>query len=263
MVMATMCGENGLAKDWCFQFLLVVLLSVGMLPARAVAADELTMVCPYDGVKFTFAAQMSGMLYDSTLDLMPVRDVESPPPLAVCPSNGFVFAKEKYSEAELEHLRPLILSPEYQALKEETPYYRAAWIARRSGAARVEVFALLLAASWEAEEWKGPGKRGGVLTQPPQSEANERYRRYAGEFLEHLKTGIFDDKEEANPNRFHRLLKGETLRRLSRFQDADNEFVALAAERDVDPGLRAAVAFERKLIAQRDSRIHLASEIDY
>ena len=77
---------------------------------------------------------MSGTAFGTALDLMQVGPIQSPWPLAVCPTNGFVFFKDKFDTKELERLRPIILSPEYQALKGEAAYYRAAWIAAHTGA---------------------------------------------------------------------------------------------------------------------------------
>ena len=264
-----MCSETGIVRCSCLELLVVFLCAMAPLPARAMTEAQLTMECPYDGVKFTFMTQMSGAVSDRTLDLKPVGMIQSPWPLAVCPSNGFVFLKEKYEPAELEKLRPLILSAEYQALKEETPYYRAAWIEERNGASREEVVNLLLQATWEAAEAEthkpvvsGTEKgedQGGAL---PQGEGGARYRRYAGELLQRLSTPASGQGDARSQQQNESVLRGELLRRLGRFEEADKEFIAVAAMLDAakQQKLIAIVGFERRLIAQRDSGIHLQSE---
>jgi hypothetical protein len=103
------------------------LLTVGE-PPRAMTFRNEIMVCPYDGTTFQFTGQSSGTVFDKTLDWMPYGPIQSPWPLAVCPTNGFVFAKRHYTDEELEKLRPLILSPEYQAMRQESPHFRLAWL---------------------------------------------------------------------------------------------------------------------------------------
>src|SRR6185312_11662790 len=61
----------------------------------------------------------------------------------------FVFFKDDFDRAELERLKPLILSAEYQATKGEAPYYRAYWIVNRSGGDHAQASQLLLAATWQ------------------------------------------------------------------------------------------------------------------
>jgi len=208
--------------------------------AHAMTRNAVEMVCPYDGVKFTFNDQMSGTSFDKRLDWMPVGAIESPWPLAACPTNGFVFLKEKYDADELERLRPLILSAEYQGLKGETPYYRAAWIKERTGAPHPEVSRWLLQATWQA--------------------TGEQYSRYATELVARLSVDIADKTESAEQHIGYRLLTGEILRRLGRFEEADGQFVALT--KDLEPASNEAkiVAFQRRLIADKDIRAHLISE---
>jgi hypothetical protein len=127
---------------------IVVLITFhGVQQAPAMMVDEVEMTCPYDGNRFTATLQISGTAFDRGLDFRLLGAIQSPSPLAVCPTNGFVFFKEQYSEEELERLRPLILSDEYRALKSETPYYRAAWMLERTGASPVQVSFTLLHAT--------------------------------------------------------------------------------------------------------------------
>lgn len=116
-------------RTFCRGLATVALLTACGAPAAIGRTSfESEKTCPYDGTKFRFIGQGSGTSFGQQLDLKPVGAIESPWPIAVCPTNGFVFFKDEFNSAELERLKPLILSAEYQATKEETPYYRAYWI---------------------------------------------------------------------------------------------------------------------------------------
>lgn len=203
-------------------------------------SGQVQMTCPYDGTTFLFEAQASGSSFGTTLDFMPVGAIQSPWPLAVCPTNGFVFFKDKFDDQELERLRPLILSPDYQALKEETPYYRAAWIGEHTGASHAQVSLTLLQATWEA------------IRDP------QRYRRYAMELAARLP----EDVEASKPDQknMFQLLQGEIMRRLGRLDDAKQYFETWSKQ--LKPASNDAViaAFEIRLIDKRDVQPHLMAE---
>jgi tetratricopeptide (TPR) repeat protein len=203
---------------------------------------QVEMTCPYDGTKFTATLQMSGTSFDQTLDFKPVGAIQSPNPLAICPTNGFVFLKSEYTPEELERLRPLIFSDEFKALKEETPYYRASWILERSGAASRAVSSALLKATWET------------------AQTPARYSKYAGELVLRLAADIehaADTAERTNAS----LLVGELLRRLGRFTEAERHFNAAAKDLAPDSNQAKVAEFELRLIANKDTAEHMMSEI--
>jgi hypothetical protein len=242
-----------------------------------------TKVCPYDGTTFEFTAQGSGTAFDRTLDWMTVGALQSPWPLAVCPTNGFVFAKQEYSPEELEALRPLILSPDYQALKDETPYFKAAWVAERRGEAREQVSLLLLQATWEAGWAELRARYQALQTAQPSDVAeavdkkrdresarvrnlfaegtsSERYARYVSQLLPLLEV---DARNAAAGKSIDiNLLVGDLQRRLKQFDLAEAHFARMAGE--VTPGTDQAkiLAFENSLVANRDAGIHFISEVE-
>lgn len=241
--------------------------------AHAMTRSTVEMTCPYDGVTFSFSAQNSGSSFDKQLDWMPVGAVESPWPLASCPTNGFVFVKAKYEDDELERLRPLILSPEYQALKNETPYYRAAWIMEHTGASHPQVSSLLLQATWEAERTElgersranSPGEtaKGNadfVRRLMAEGTTGERYRRYATELLARLVVDVADTTRSAEARIADRLLISEILRRLGRFDEADRHLAALIDDLAPDSNEATLAAFQRRLIVAKDIGLHFMSE---
>ena len=238
------------------------------------------MTCPYDGTKFKFEAQGSGTAFDKALDWMPMGAIQSPWPLAVCPTNGFVFLRNEYDPGELDRLRPLVLSAEYQALKDETAYYRAAWLMERTGASREEVTMLLLQATWEAGQSEFKARYAARLAAQqgtrPQASGNlgqqenlfyavlaegttsDRYKRYAGELLGRLTTDVASRGEATRTE--YNLLIGELLRRLERFGEAESHFAAVSAALQADGNTARLVEFERQLVAKRDIGIHMMSK---
>jgi hypothetical protein len=217
---------------------LAALLWCGVVSAYT--GTQVEMTCPYDGTKFSFEAQMSGTAFGMTLDFMTVGPIRSPSPLAVCPTNGFVFFKTKFSDEELDRLRPLILSSEYQALKEETAYYRGAWMAERMGLSHRDVSMMLLQATWE------------VFDVPA------RYERYAAELAGRLPEDIGGaDTEQKWP---FQCLLGELMRRRGRFDEARRYFSSFSTELKPNSDEALIVAFEIELIDKRDAELHLIAE---
>ncbi|WP_100176758.1 hypothetical protein [Bradyrhizobium nitroreducens] len=246
-------------------------LTGGTFAAHAMTRSMVEMICPYDGVKFTFSAQNSGTSLDQQLDRMPVGAIESPWPLASCPTNGFVFVKAKYEDDELERLRPLILSPEFQGIRSEMPYYRAAWIVGHTGASHAAVSNLLLQATWEAgradlvERLKAPGGptrigSDSVRRLMAEGTTGERYTRYATELLARLAVDVADTTRSAEERMSDRLLTGEILRRLGRFEEADRHFATMVGDLAPDSKEATLAAFQRQLIAAKDRGLHLVSE---
>lgn len=214
----------------------------GIDGASASTISRVEMVCPYDGTRFAFTRQNSGTSVDKSLDLRPLGPIISPWPIAVCPTNGFVFLKQDYTASELEALRPLILSPEYQALKDETPYYRAAWIAERSGHNEDDTGWLLLRACWEAAD------------RPAQ------FRRYAEELIDKL-TSAYGKQPDARVKLTQRMLIGEFRRRTGQFDAAESHFLGLRQElKDPESPEAKVVDYQLKLIALRDRDQHAISE---
>jgi hypothetical protein len=223
--------------------LVVVSAAVALASPRtggAMTGKRVEMTCPYDGTKFTAVVAMSGTPFATGLDFRLAGPIASPPPLASCPTNGFVFVKESYSEEELERLRPLVLSPEYQALKDETPYYRAAWILDRSGAPRFNFAWTLLMATWESYE------------------APERYARYASEVIARLPEAIGSTKGEQKQRL--QIVLGELLRRISRFDEAVRYLSQLSGEIDRLSNEGLIVAYEIELAANHDHGPHFVHE---
>lgn len=215
--------------------LLVAAIVTGVFARTSLEEEK---VCPYDGVKFRFMGQGSGTVFGQQLDLKQVGPITSPWPIAVCPSNGFVFYKSKFDEAELEKLRPIVLSADYQATKNETPYYRAYWLIDRSGGSHSEASNFLLSATWQAY--------------------GEQYERYATELVNRLSQDIATT--EGPQRRTFIVLQGELLRRLERFDEAARHFTRWRAELGSTSTEALMAAYELDLIARQDSDPHLVED---
>lgn len=195
-------------------------------------------VCPYDGVKFRFVGQGSGTILGQQLDLKKVGAITSPWPIAVCPTNGFVFYKSKFEDAELEKLRPVVFSDDYQATKNETPYFRAFWLIDRSGGVHSEASEKLLSATWEAY--------------------GEQYIRYASELVRRLPRDIAT--AEGAERRKYIALQGELLRRLERFDEAAAHLRQWQSELGATSTEGLIAAYELQLIAEQDADPHLVAD---
>lgn len=222
------------------RWMAIAVLLAACVPATVLGRTmmEQEMTCPYDGAKFSFVGQGSGTSFGQQLDLKAVGAITSPWPIAVCPTNGFVFYKNKFSDGELEKLRPFILSPEYQATKGESPYYRAFWIVDHSGGLHAEASEKLLFATWES---------GG-----------DRYARYATLLAERLPKDV-ENAQGKERDKFV-ALRGELLRRLGRFDEAAEYLRRWQPELGVASVAWMIVRYELELIAQRDSGIHMVAD---
>lgn len=216
----------------------VAICSAGEVRAHTSITVELT--CPYDDTKFSFVAQASGTSFGTTLDFRPVGPIVSPDPIGDCPTNGFVFFEHQFSGDKLERMRPFILSADYQALRAETSYYRAAWIAERTGTAHFDASMLLLQATWQVYE------------------DLPRYQRYATELAARLPDDI---KPLTGPKkRWAEFLLGEVLRRLGRLDEARLIFSALVENAEANATEVAIARFQLRLIGANDRQPHLMHE---
>lgn len=133
---------------------LALSFAVSLVPAVTEAGIPVTqrMTCPIGGGRFDFTTTASYSTWGARPDGKPFGSWDFPLELPECPANGLVVY-EQFSQAELERLRPLIASPEYQALRRsgDTSYYRAYWLMRRLDAPAPDTLWKLVQASWQAE----------------------------------------------------------------------------------------------------------------
>ncbi|MEA3017824.1 MAG: hypothetical protein QOI38_2546 [Sphingomonadales bacterium] len=110
------------------------------------------VTCPIGGRSFEYVTTASYSTWGARPDGRPFGSWEFPLALPECPDNGLVMYRA-FSEEEAARLRPLVASPEYQALRRsgDTSYYRAYWLMGRMDAPVPETLWMLVQATWQAE----------------------------------------------------------------------------------------------------------------
>jgi len=131
---------------------LAALALVCAAPAQAGIAYAREETCPVGGETFSFTTTASYTIFGQRPDGKPFGSWSFPLALPECPSNALVVYRE-FKPEEIPALTALVASPEYAALRSETPYFRASWLAARMepGDPQRALF-LLLQASWEVDE---------------------------------------------------------------------------------------------------------------
>ncbi|MCL9998278.1 MAG: hypothetical protein NBV68_02760 [Erythrobacter sp.] len=121
-------------------------------PAHAGIAYDTEETCPVGGEKFTYTTTASYTVFGQRPDGKPYGSWRFPLAMPECPSNALVVYRE-FKPEEIPALAALVASPEYQAMRGETQYFRASWLsARLEPDDRAGAAFLLLQASWEADE---------------------------------------------------------------------------------------------------------------
>lgn len=129
-----------------------VALAALAAPAHAGFPVESEETCPVGGEKFTYTTTGSYSIFGQRPDGKPYGSWLFPLAMPECPSNALVVYRE-FKPEEIPALTALIASPEYTALRSETQYFRASWLAARMepGDPHRAAF-LLLQATWEVDE---------------------------------------------------------------------------------------------------------------
>lgn len=120
--------------------------------AQAGMPIEQELRCAVGGEAFTHVTTASYTIFGSRPDGKPYGSWSIPLDLPACPSNGLVMFRE-FDDAEVKRLTTLIAEPEYRRLIDrDTPYYRAAWLARRLDPQSSDTVWLLMQAGWETDD---------------------------------------------------------------------------------------------------------------
>lgn len=121
-------------------------------PAFAGFPVQSEETCPVGGETFTFTTTGSYSTFGQRPDGKPYGSWTFPLAMPECPSNALVVYRE-FKPDEIPALTALVQSSDYQALRGESPYFRAAWLAQRMDASQpVSVLYLLLSATWEVDD---------------------------------------------------------------------------------------------------------------
>lgn len=109
--------------------------------------------CPVGGEKFEALQLSTHSTFGRHLDWEPVSYMRFPVPIPVCPTNGFVMAKSKYSKIDLQRTKKIIESQAYRDLYQErhATYYLYAQSLELMGEKPDDLWWLYLNATWEAD----------------------------------------------------------------------------------------------------------------
>jgi hypothetical protein len=196
-------------------------------------------VCPIDGKTFTYKALDVQPSRRLNLDMKRV-DSFFPWPHAKCPGNGFVIYKSNLTPAEIDKLRPFVLSEEYRALSAiHSTYYLEAVLRRRLGEPPYDVAWALVQASWE------------VQSDP------KRYKDYAREALATYDSIPMESLSNIRFRNLKRLISGELARRLGQFDSARDRFLSMRDDAELSkPNYQRVVEYQLKLVKAKDSGPH-------
>lgn len=230
-----------------------ILLALALLAAQAATPAEPNygphgsmedMTCPVGGEHFR--ALMTGSY--STMGARPDGRPDTywfmPLPLPECPSNGLVMF-DRFTPAEIETLTRLVASDAYRALRGESTYYRAQWLATRIGRSETRALQLLLPATWQVKPAHG------LIGQPLPSP--ERAQRYQEELISRVRALPPAPGEDAYFTLYVRAANAE--RELGHF-DRAAEMLRQAAAMPVAARNAGTAAFLAKLtavVARRDA----------
>lgn len=212
-------------------------------PARATTVSTVDFICPLCQTHFRQQMTTSSTSWGQRLDLLPVGNASYPWPMAKCPKCNLVLYKERFTRREIEGLRSFVFSDEYRALSPRSSPYLLARTRERLGAKDLELAHLFLSAAWASTEHSADWS----------ASVTESVRHFDA-FLRAAKQ---KDREWATAA----LVRGELLRRLARFPEAEAHFRDL---KEKSAFLRANFADfleqELQLIAARDSDPHNRGE---
>lgn len=174
----------------------------------AYSFDEIEMICPIDGEKFTFKKPFDQIQFNTMLDGQPYGILISPKPVPKCPKDGFVIFRDNFSDKEIAVLKQYINSQEYGKLnRTETAYWLAYKIQEKLSAPDSHKLRFMQYATWEAY----------TLID------FEKYSKYANELIKAI-------SQLKNPSDEDTFLKGELYRRLGDFEKAADIFNALKSK---------------------------------
>ena len=193
------------------------------------------MTCPVGGEHFRALVTDTYSTMGSRPDGRPDTYWFMPMPLPECPSNGLVIFAT-YTPAEVETLTRLVASDDYRALRSESTYYRAQWLAARIGRGETRSLQLLLVATWQVKPARG--QIGQPLPSP------ERARRYQEEFVARVRALPPAPADYAYLTLYLRAANAE--RELGRF-DSAAELLRQAAAMPATSGSADARDFVAKL----------------
>jgi tetratricopeptide (TPR) repeat protein len=199
--------------------------------------------CPICAQKYQARAHLISSSRGARLDLRPIGST-SPSPVPVCPKCGFIdFGDNEYPAEELKSLKAFVNSEDYKKLVKdgETPHFRMARLFAHLKRDPLQIGFAYLKATWEAEGEKG------------------RETRYLEECLRAYDAALAVKPTNKEGRDTAAYLRGELLRRLEKFDDAEAQFDELKKQKSFEEAPFAQlIGAQLELIGKKDSLPHPA-----
>ncbi len=199
-LICTLLSSNSVAKDYSSH-----ILSCAESPdGHHLELEEYT--CPLGGEKFQALTLGTHSTFGAYLDFKPISYMDLAIPLPVCPSNGFVLYKRDFTDEEISKIKVIIETQDYKnTFKEKnTSYYLFAKISKELKDPKVDLWGVLLKATWEAHSCGN----------------SEKYKKYATEAIEAAKEELKTTKIQDQNYWFLSFTIPELYRRIGEFEQA-------------------------------------------
>jgi hypothetical protein len=226
--------------------------------ATALTIREVDKTCPLCKTEFKARLAGSGTQFGMRLDLKPLGAIAAPWPVAVCPKCHFVLLGDDLSDPELAKLKAFVKTKEYQTWGEaRSSHFLMGKLLSTLGRDDITLAHVYLKASWQEEGEKK------FLTEDLQLSLKH--------FEAFLKAGPPNDKKNpdegqeednaASSYQTAQLLKGELLRRLTRFDEAKAHLQTLLKQKPFQGTFFGnIVAYEIRLCGKKDAEPHEVSD---
>lgn len=200
-----------------------VCVSLPSASALTMHTEEVT--CPIDGVTFRTQVVYSSTTVGRMLDLRPVGATVSPMPRPVCPGNGFVMYKDKFTAEEIDKLRTIVASDAYKAARREnTDYFMIGFMFERMEP-KPDPFAagyIYLQALWETK-----------------NDADAQRQRYRALILEKLAIYLQTTEPSASDKWWSaHLISAEIERQSGLFDKASQRLAAMPWDKSPNPNYK-------------------------
>ncbi|OGR41227.1 MAG: hypothetical protein A2X35_07470 [Elusimicrobia bacterium GWA2_61_42] len=220
------------------------ILLLAAWPACAVTIMEREISCPVCGQAFYTRLDVVETQSDMRLDLKPVGVTSAPWRLPDCPKCGFVIYKISFPKAELARCRDITASEEYQKGLKRAAYFRAGLLYAKLGKPAFSTANIFLKASWQEESDAAALKEDLELS------------------LKYFTARAADETDKTEEWENSKLLIGELLRRLGRFEEARAHLTGLKTLKGFQNNFFAEIVeYELKLCAKADFAPHTMEDV--
>ena len=214
-------------------------------PTTAGTPVRVQIACPVDGVEFSFTDTASFSTWGAELDGKPMGSWTTPMPIPQCPGSNFPVYRRDFDANDKAKIKVLVETPEYQAIKDEAPYYVLRFVLPKiEPDSEADPDFLLLAATWQARD------------------KPEAYARYVSELVPLMDAKVHEQTAQDTDWWWRKIIVANLLRQVGDFEGATARLDALSGAPPAQTDFGQRVALTRSLIAARDSRPQAVDSAD-